>query len=89
MEPNLCVSEPKTWEVLRGQVREIAELFPDISGLRTAIQGADSDFYFCHCDRCQRLSKTQRAEMFLRHFTEGLDQGSPGKKLIFRTYMGA
>jgi len=89
VKPNLCVSEPKTWEVLRGQVREIAELFPEISGLRTAIQGTDSDIYFCHCDRCQRLSKTQRAEMFMRHFTEGLDRGSPGKKLIFRTYMGA
>ena len=74
---------------LQGHVREIAELFPEIAGLRTAIQGTDSDIFFCDCDRCRSLSKPQRVELFARHVTEGLDRGSPGKKLIFRTYLGA
>lgn len=89
VKPNLCISEAKTWEFVEGHVREIAELFPAIAGLRTAVQGTDSDIFFCDCERCRPKSKPQRALLFARHVTQGLDRGGPGKKLIFRTYMGA
>jgi hypothetical protein len=89
VKPNLCISEAKTWEFVEGHVREIAETFPAIAGLRTAVQGTDSDIFFCDCDRCRPMSKPQRALLFAQHVTRGLDRGSPGKKLIFRTYMGA
>jgi len=89
VKPNLCISEAKTWELVEGHVREIAELFPAIAGLRTAVQGTDSDIFFCDCDRCRPMSKPRRALLFGQHVTRGLDRGSPGKKLIFRTYMGA
>jgi hypothetical protein len=89
VKPNLCISEAKTWEFVEGHVREIAELFPAIAGLRTAVQGTDSDIFFCDCERCRPMSKPQRTLLFAQHVTQGLDRGSPGKKLIFRTYMGA
>jgi hypothetical protein len=89
VKPNLCISEAKTWEFVEGHVREIAELFPAIAGLRTAVQGTDSDIFFCDCERCRPKSKPQRALLFAQHVTQGLDRGNPGKKLIFRTYMGA
>ena len=80
VKPNLCISEAKTWEFVEGHVHEIAELFPTIAGLRTAVQGTDSDIFFCDCERCRPMSKPQRALLFSRHVTRGLDRGGPGKK---------
>jgi hypothetical protein len=89
VKPNLCVSESKSWEFVEGKVREIAELFPEIAGIKLSINGADSDVFFCHCERCRRLAKPERAELVFRHVTRALDLGAPGKKLIFDPYMGA
>ncbi len=88
VKPNLCISEPKTWEFVEGKVREITELFPEASGIQMSLNGADSDIFFCDCERCRKLDKTQRAKLMFQHVTRGLEHGD-GKKLVFRPYMGA
>ena len=88
-KPNLCISEAKTWELVEAKERELAELLPDLAGLSMSTNGTESDIFYCNCDRCRRLSKSQRVELLARHVTHGLDLGSPGKKLILTPYMGA
>ena len=91
-KPNLCVSEPQTWELLEGKVQEVTELFPGAAGIALSVNGADSDIYFCDCERCHRLTKPQRAALLFEHVHRGLVQGGgthAGKRVIFSPYMGA
>ena len=88
-KPNLCISEAKTWELVEARQREIAELFPGLAGLTMSTNGTESDIFFCQCERCSKLSKSDRVAELVRHVTKGLDAGAPGKKLILTPYMGA
>lgn len=88
-KPNLCISEAKTWELVEAKQREIAELFPGLAGITMSTNGTESDIFFCQCDRCSKLSKSDRVAELVRHVTKGLDAGAPGKKLLLSPYMGA
>ena len=88
-KPNLCISEQKTWDLVEAKERELTETFPELAGLTVSTNGTESDIFFCECDRCSKLSKSDRVEMLLRHMVKGMDAGSTGKKLIITPYMGA
>jgi hypothetical protein len=91
VKPNLCLSQPKTWEFVEGKVRELTELFPEAAGFTLSLNGTDSDVFFCDCPRCRPLSKTERAALTLQHIDRGLERGAKGrpKTILFSPYMGA
>jgi hypothetical protein len=91
VKPNLCLSQPKTWEFVEGKVREVVELFPEAAGFTLSLNGTDSDIFFCDCERCRPLSKSQRAALTLEHFDRGMERGANGrpKRILFSPYMGA
>jgi hypothetical protein len=91
VKPNLCLSQPKTWEFVEGKVREIVELFPEAAGFTLSLNGTDSDVFFCDCERCRRMSKSARAALTFEHIVRGMERGANGrpKKILFSPYMGA
>jgi hypothetical protein len=72
-------------------VREIVELFPEAAGFTLSLNGTDSDIFFCDCERCRPLTKTERAARTFEHINRGLELGASGapKKILFSPYMGA
>lgn len=74
-KPRLCMSDGKTWEFVEAKIREITELFPEAAGLHMWSMGSDSDVFFCDCERCRRLNKSERALRLIDHVTNGMNQG--------------